>query len=82
MWLLLGRYDRDFASAGPARVSVSDRAWADFFCAWRGRVLNRSTPAWSAPGLRRALLRPPILQVFDLYVTVGCVDGERRASAI
>jgi hypothetical protein len=23
-----------------------------------------------------------ILQVFDLYVTVGCVDGERRSSAI
>jgi hypothetical protein len=31
---------------------------------------------------KRALLRPPILQVLDLYVTVGCVDGERRASAI
>jgi hypothetical protein len=31
---------------------------------------------------KRALLGPPILQVFDLYVAVGCVDGERRASAI
>ena len=31
---------------------------------------------------KRALLGPPILQVFDLYITVGCVDGERRASAI
>jgi hypothetical protein len=33
----------DFASAGPARVSVSDRARAGLFCAWRGRVLSRST---------------------------------------
>jgi hypothetical protein len=31
---------------------------------------------------RPIMNRPPILQVFDLYVTVGCVDGERRASAI
>ena len=26
--------------------------------------------------------RPPALEVFDLYATVGCFDGERCASAI
>jgi hypothetical protein len=30
----------------------------------------------------RCTLPPPILQVFNLYITVGSVDGERRASAI
>ena len=29
-----------------------------------------------------ALLGPPVLELFDFYVTVRGVDGERRASAI
>jgi hypothetical protein len=33
-------------------------ARAGFSCAWSGRVLSRSTPAWSAPGLCRADIVP------------------------
>ncbi len=46
---------------------------------WRASDVVGGFHAWRAMGLP---IVPPILQVFDLYVTVGCVDGERRASAI